>query len=126
MQLVRHNFSQESFLEALCSDPKKGLFIKEFDVLKHDACSSDLAKASVEALSDITKLYMHVQKEQKQTFDSGAWLQKAVADAPILLRQVSKLISSSPAMSLDVPGQATLSTITALFNKTLLENIIVR
>ncbi|CAN7937253.1 unnamed protein product [Ixodes hexagonus] len=125
--LVRHNFSETSLLDALCSQTDRYLFLSEVHDIKEGVCNRKLANAAVKFIQRPAEIYARVLQQQKESFLSGHWLRDTLSDANSLWSWISELLSSSTTVSFngsDGSLISKLSSIVAMLNEDILGRII--
>ncbi|CAN8021634.1 unnamed protein product [Ixodes persulcatus] len=124
--LVRHNFSQNALLDALCSQPERYLLLSEVQNGRKNLCNQKLANTAIKFLQQPSKIYARVLQEQKDSFFSGQWLCDTLSDASALWSWIFELLSSTTAASFNGSDGSVvnkLSSIVAMFNEDILGKI---
>ncbi|XP_077515142.1 uncharacterized protein LOC144125532 isoform X2 [Amblyomma americanum] len=125
--LVRHNFSQESFHEALCSTNERRLLLHKLNETEESLCHTDLAKALAQSVFNISGIRKQVADAQTKAFYSAAWLDEILKGASSLWDALSKLLRSTNALSLDTSSDNVadmLSSVLTLLDQSILKDLI--
>ncbi|XP_077555605.1 uncharacterized protein LOC144169991 isoform X2 [Haemaphysalis longicornis] len=110
--LVRHNFSQQSFQEALCSDATRRLVVNHLDG-GQNICDEDFAEAVAGSVYNTSGIEQRVVQAQTDAFYAGKWLNELLKRASTLWEAVSKLLESTKVLSLDKSSDDLAGTLTS-------------
>ncbi|XP_075745344.1 uncharacterized protein LOC119178525 [Rhipicephalus microplus] len=124
--LVRHNFSQESFEQALCSSPHRRLLAYKSEE-GQNLCDANFAEALARSLFNTSGIAKQVMEAQTKAFYAAKWLDEILKGAASLWDAMSKLFQSTKALSLDTSSDnlaGTLSSVLTLLDDSVIKELI--